>query len=283
MASLLFFNFKAECFYCGFPCGSASKDSACNVGHLGVNPWVGKIPGERKGYPLQYSGLENSRDQIFHGVAKSQRQLSNFQFHFHADYIMQNAGLDESQIWIRIARRNIDYLRHAHDTTLMAEIEEKLKSLLMKVKKESGKPSLKLNIQKTKVMASGPITSWETDGETMETVTNVIFLGSKITADGDCSHEIKRHLLLGRKAVTNIDSILKSRVITLQTKSHLVRAWRERLKAGGKRDNRAWVGQMASLTQWTWIWASSRSWWWTDLAWCSSWVQKESDTTEGLN
>jgi len=168
-------------------------------------------------------------------------------------------------------------------TTLMAEIEEKLKSLLMKVKKESGKPSLKLNIQKTKVMASGPITSWETDGETMETVTNVIFLGSKITADGDCSHEIKRHLLLGRKAVTNIDSILKSRVITLQTKSHLVRAWRERLKAGGKRDNRAWVGQMASLTRWTWIWASSRSWWWTDLAWCSSWIQKESDTTEGLN
>ena len=185
---------------------------------------LGRSSGEGNGNPLQYSGLENPRDQIFHGVAKSQRQLSNLQFHFHADYIMQNAGLDESQTGIMIARRNIDYLRYAHDTTLMAESEEELKSLLMKVKKESGKTSLKLNLQKTKVMASGPITSWEIDGETLETVTYFIFLGSKITADGDCSHEIKRHLLLGRKAMTSLDSILRSRDITLPTKVHLVKA-----------------------------------------------------------
>ena len=117
--------------------------------HLGVNPWVGKIPGERKGYPLQYSGLENPRDHIVHGVAKSQRQLSDFQFHFHADYIMQNAGLDESQTGIMIARRNINNLRYAGDTTLIAESEEELKSLLMKVKEESEKPGLKFSIQKT--------------------------------------------------------------------------------------------------------------------------------------
>ena len=137
---------------------------------------------------------------------------------------MQNARLDETQAGIKIAGRNINNLRYADDTTLMAESEEELKSLLMKVKEESEKTGLKLNIQKTKVMASSPITSWQIDGETMETVRDFIFLGSKITADGDCSHEIKRHLLLGRKAMTNLDSILKSRDITLQTKVCLVKA-----------------------------------------------------------
>ena len=155
-----FFNFKAECFSCGFPCGSAGKDTACNVGHLGSIPGLGRSLGKGKGYPLQYSGLENPRNSIVYGVAKSQRQLIDFQFHFHADYIMQNAGLNESQTGIMIARRNTSYLRYAHYATHMAESEEELKSLLMKVKKESGKASLKFNIQKTKVMASGPITSW---------------------------------------------------------------------------------------------------------------------------
>ena len=124
-----------------------------------------------------------------------------------------------------IAGRNINHLRYTDDTTLMAESEEELKSLLMKVKEESEKVGLKLNIQKTKILASGPITSWQIDGETMEIVTDFIFLGSKITADGDCSHEIKRRLLLGRKAMTNLDSILKSRDITLPTKVHLVQIW----------------------------------------------------------
>ena len=127
---------------------------------------------------------------------------------------MWDAGLDKSQVEIKIARRNINNLRYADDTTLMAESEEELKSLLMNVKEESEKGGLKLNIQKTKIMASGPITSWQTDGETMKTVTDFIFLGSKITVDGDCSHEIKRCLLLGGKAMTNLDSILKSRDIT---------------------------------------------------------------------
>ena len=134
---------------------------------------------------------------------------------------MLNAGLDESQAGIKTAERNINNLRYADDTTLMAESEEELKSLLMKVKEESGKADLKLNIQKTKIMASGPITSWQIDGETMETETDFIFLGSKITADGDCSHGIKRQLLFGRKVMTNLDSILKSRDITLPTKIHL--------------------------------------------------------------
>ena len=134
---------------------------------------------------------------------------------------MRNLGLDEVQAGIKIAGRNINNLRYADDTTLMAEREE-LKSLLMKVKVESEKVGLKLNIQKTKIMASGPITSWEIDGETIETETNFIFFGSKITADGDCSHEIKRRLLLGRKVMTNLESILKSRDITLSTKGHLV-------------------------------------------------------------
>ena len=137
---------------------------------------------------------------------------------------MRNAGLEETQAGIKIARRNINNLRYTGDTTLMAEREEELKSLLMKVKEESEKVGLKLNIQKTKIMASGPITSWHIDGETVETVTDFIFLGSKITADGDYSHEIKRCLLLGRKTVINLDSILKSRDIILPIKVHLVKA-----------------------------------------------------------
>ena len=137
---------------------------------------------------------------------------------------MRNAGLEEAQAGIKIARRNINNLRYADDTTLMAESEGELKSLLMKVKEESEKVGLKFNIQKTKIMASGPITSWQIDGETMKIVTDFIFLGPKITADGDCSHEVKRRLLLGRKVMTNLDSILKNRDMTLPTKVHLVKA-----------------------------------------------------------
>ena len=138
---------------------------------------------------------------------------------------MQNAGLDEAQAGIKIAWKNINNLRYADDTTLMADSKEELKSLLMKVKDESEKPGLKLNIQKTKIMASSPIPSWQIDGETMETVTDLNLLGSKITADGDCSHDIERHLLLGRKAMTNIDSVLKSRDITLHKKVLIVKLW----------------------------------------------------------
>ena len=137
---------------------------------------------------------------------------------------MRNSGLEEAQAGIKIAGRNINNLRYADDTTLMAKSEEELKSLLMKVKEESEKIGLKINIQKMKIMASGPITSWQIDGETVETVADFIFLSSKITADGDCSHEIKRHLLLGRKVMTNLDSILKSRDLTLLAKVHLVKA-----------------------------------------------------------
>ena len=137
---------------------------------------------------------------------------------------MQNAGLDEAQAGIKIARRNINNLSYVDGTTLMAESKKELKSLLMKVKEESEKADLKLNIQKTKIMASGPITLRQIDGETLETVTDFIFLGSKITADGDCSHEIKRRLLFGRKALTKLDSILKSRDIILPTKVHIVKA-----------------------------------------------------------
>ena len=136
---------------------------------------------------------------------------------------MRNAGLDEAQAGIKIARRNINNLRYADDTTLMAESEEELKSLLMQVKEESEKIGLKLNIQQTKIMASGPITLWQIDGEMVETVSGFIFLGSKITADGDCSHEIKRCLLLGRKVMINLDSIFKSRDVTLPTKVRLVK------------------------------------------------------------
>ena len=137
--------------------------------------------------------------------------LSPCIFNFYAEYIMRNAGLEEAQAGIKIARRNINNLRYAEDTTLMAESEEELKSLLMKVREESEKVGLNLNIQKTKIMASGPITSWQIDEEAVETVADFILGGSKITVDGDCSHEIKRHLLLGRKVMTNLDSILKSK------------------------------------------------------------------------
>ena len=150
--------------------------------------------------------------------------LSPCLFNLYAEYIMWHARKDEAQAGIKIARRNINNLRYADDTTLMAESKEELKSLLMKVNEDSEKVGFKLNIQKTKIMASGPITSWQIDGEIVETVTDFILGGSKITADGDWSHEIKRHLLLGRKVMTNLDSILKSRDITLPTKVCLVKA-----------------------------------------------------------
>ena len=178
-----------------------------------------------------YAGQE-ATVRIRHGttdwfqIGKGVRQgciLSPCLFNLYAEYIMRNVGLEETEAGIKIAGRNINNLRYADDTTLMAEREE-LKSLLMKVKEEREKVGLKLNIQKTKIMASGPITSWQIDGETVETVADFIFGGSKITADGDCSHEIKRCFLLGRKVMTNLDSILKSRDITLPTKVHLVKA-----------------------------------------------------------
>ena len=157
-------------------------------------------------------------------IGKGVRQgciLSPWLFNFYEEYIMRNAGLEETQTGIKIVGRNINNLRYADDTTLMAESEEELKSLLMKVKEESEKVGLKLNIQKTKIMASSPITSWQRDGEA---VADFIFWGSKITADGDCSHEIKRRLLLGKKVITNLDSIFKSKDITLPTKVCLVKA-----------------------------------------------------------
>jgi len=160
-------------------------------------------------------------------IGKGVRQgciLSPCLFNLYAEYIMRNAGLEEIQAGIKIARRNINNPRYADDTTLMAESEGELKSLLMKVKVENEKVALKLNIQKKKVMASGPITSWEIDGETVETVSDFICLGSKIAADGNCNHEIKSHLLPGRKVMTNLDSIFISRDITLPTKVRLVKA-----------------------------------------------------------
>ena len=178
----------------------AGQEGTVRTGH-GITDWFQIGKGVRQGCILS-SCLSNS----------------------YAEYIMRNARLEEAQAGIKIARRNINNLRYADDTTLMAKSEEELKSLLMKVKEESEKVGLKLNIQKMKIMASGPITSWEIDGETVETVSDFIFLGSKITADGDCSHEIKRRLLLGRKVMTNLDSILKSRDITLLTKVRLVKA-----------------------------------------------------------
>ena len=150
--------------------------------------------------------------------------LSPCLFNLYAEYIMQNARLDETKDGTKIASRNINNLRHADDTTLMAENEEELKSLLITVKEENEKADLKLSIQKAKIMASGPITSWQIDGETVATVRNFTFLGSKITADGDCSHEIKIRLLLGGKVMTNLDSILKSRDMTLPRNVHLVKA-----------------------------------------------------------
>ena len=149
--------------------------------------------------------------------------LSPCSFNFYAEHIMRNAGLEEAQAGIKIAGRNINNLKYADDTTLMAESEEEPKNLLMKVKEESEKVGLKLNLQKTKVMASSPITSWSIDGKTVETVSDFILGGSKITADCDCSHEIKRRLLLGRKVMTNLDSVLESRDITLRTKVHVVK------------------------------------------------------------
>ena len=180
-----------------------------------------------------YAGQE-ATDRTGHGttdwfqIGKGVREgyiLSPCLFNFYAEYIKRNARLDEAQAGIKIARRNINNPRCADDITLMAESEEEIKSFLMRVKEESEKAGLKLNIQKTKIMTSSPITSWQIDGETMETVRDFIFGGSKITADGDCSHEIKRCLLLGIKAMTNLDSIfiLKSRDITLPTKVHLVK------------------------------------------------------------
>ena len=145
-------------------------------------------------------------------------------FNLHGEYIKRNAGLEEAQAGIRIPGRNTKNLRYVDDTTFMGKSEEELKSFLMKLEEESEKAVLKLNIQKTKIMASSPITSWQIDGKTVETVADFIFAGSKITADGDCSHEIKRCLLLGRKVMTNLDSIFKSRDITLPTKVHLVKA-----------------------------------------------------------
>ena len=150
--------------------------------------------------------------------------LSPCLFNLYAKYIMQNAKMDEAQAGIKIAERNINNLRYADDTTLTAEREEKLKSLLMKVKEESEKAGLKLSIQETKIMVSGPITSWQIDGETMETLTDFISLGSRITVDGDCSHEMKKHFFLGRKAMTNLENILKSRDIILLTKAYIVKA-----------------------------------------------------------
>ena len=161
-------------------------------------------------------------------IGKGVRQgciLSPCLFNFYPEYIMRNTRLDEAQAGIKIARRNINNLRYKDDTTLMAESEEELKSLLMKVKEESEKVGLKLNIQKTRIKVSGPISWWQIDGETVETVSDFIFLGSKITVNGDWSHEIKRCLLLGRNVMTNLDSIFKSRDITLSTKVCLVRLW----------------------------------------------------------
>ena len=149
--------------------------------------------------------------------------LSPYLFNLYPEYIMRNAGLEEAQAGIKIAGRNINNLKYADDTTLMEESEE-LKRLLMKVKEESEKDGLKLNMKKTKIVASGPITSWQIDGETVETVSDFILGGTRITADGDCSHEIKRRLLLGRKVMTNLDNMLKNRDITLPTKVHLVKA-----------------------------------------------------------
>ena len=161
--------------------------------------------------------------QIGKGVCQSYILLLCL-FNLYAEYIMRNAGLDEAQGGIMIAGRNVNNLRYADDTTLMAESEEELKIPLMKVKEDSEKVGLKLNIQKTKIMTSGPITSWQTDGKTEETVADFSFLGSKISADGGCSHEIKRRLLLGRKAMTNLESLFKSRDISLATKACLVKA-----------------------------------------------------------
>ena len=172
----------------------------------------------------QWLELDMEQDWFKIGKGVCQGRILSPCLFIYAEYIMRNTGLEEAQAGIKTARRNINNLRYADDTTLMAESEEELKSLLIKVKKESEKVGLKLKIRKTKIMASGPIISWQIDGETVETVSDFIFGGSKINADGDCSHEIKRRLLLGRKVMNNLASILKSRRITLPTKVHLVKS-----------------------------------------------------------
>ena len=177
-------------------------------------------------YASQEARVRTGRGTDFFQIRKEVHQgctLSPCLFNLYAEYIMRNAGLGEAEVGVKIARRNINNLRYADDTTLMAESEEELKRLLMKVKEECEKVGLKLNIQKMKIMASGSITSWQIDEEKMETVTDFIFLGSKITADSDCSHEIKRRLLLGRKVMTNLHNILKNRDITFPTKVRLVK------------------------------------------------------------
>ena len=181
----------------------------------GICMWVKKQQWE----PCMNSWLVQDWERSTTGLL-----LSPYLFNLHAEHIMRNPGLDELQVGIKIRGRNINDLRYADDTTLMAESKEKLKSLLTRVKKESERASLKLNIKKTKIMASGPITSWQIEGEKVEVVTDFLFLGFEITVDGDCSHEIRRHLLLGRKALTNLDSVMISWDITLLTSVHIIKA-----------------------------------------------------------
>ena len=195
--------------------------------------------------------------------------LSPCLFNFYVEYIMQNAGLDEAQAGIQIAGRNINNLRYADDTTLMAESKDKLKSLLMKVEEESEKVVLKLNIQKIKIMASGPITSWQIDGETMETVTDFICLSPKITADGDCSHEIKRCLLLRKKAMTNLGSILKSRDITLPTKIPILKD--PYTQSYGFSSSHVWVWELDHKESWV-----PKNWcFWTVVLEKTLWLQRD--------
>ena len=192
------------------------------------SPSPGDLPNpgiKPKSPTLQVNSLSAEPQGNREKKARQRYILSSCLFNLYAEYIMRNTGLEEAQAGIKIAGRDINAnLRYANDTTLMAESEEELKSLLMKVKEKSENVGLKLHIQKTKIKASGPITSWQIDGKTVETVSDFILGGSKITPDGDCSHEIKRCLLLGRKVMTNLDSILKSRDITLPTKVHLIKA-----------------------------------------------------------
>ena len=200
----------------------AGQETTVRTGH-GTTDWFQIGKGVRQSCIL-FSSVQFSHSVMSDFLQPHESQHASCLFNLYAEYIMRNARLDEAQAGIKIARRNISNLRYSDDITLMAESEDELKSLLMKVKEESENVGLKLNIQKTKIMASGPVTSWQIDGETMETVRDFILGGSKITADGDCSHEIKRRLLLGRKVMTNLDSILKSRDATLPTMVHLVKA-----------------------------------------------------------
>ena len=237
-------------------------------------------------YAGQKATVRNAHGTNLSQIGKGVRQgcmLSPCLFNFYAEDTIWNTWLYDSQAGTKIVGRNINNLRYANDNTLTAESEEELKSLWMTVKEESEKVGLKLNIQKMKIMASGPITSWQIDGGKVETVTCFIFLGSKTTGESNWSHEIKRCLLLERNAVTNLDSILKSRDIIFLTKVSIFtgrtdveasifwppdaksRSWKRpdagRLKAGGEADGRRWDGWMASSTQWTWVWASSGRYW----------------------